>query len=102
MRQNPLAALPGPGAKSNPGALAQAIRIGQAQQAACAADEIALAQLAQHAREGLGRHAQLGGDQALALAQLNGQRAGGFFISPGIGQQPFGAARLGGLAWPRG
>jgi hypothetical protein len=49
---------------------------GPRKHATAAADELALAQVAQHAGEGFWGDAQLGGYRALALGQFHGQTAG--------------------------
>ena len=61
-------------------------RLRQAQHVAGSGDQAMLAQMAQHAREGFGRNAQLGGDQALALLQRDLQAA--VLGGRGIAQQP--------------
>ena len=52
-----------------------------------------LAQMAQDAREGFRRNAQLRSNRALALVQGHTQRARAVVV--GVAQQPLGAARLG-------
>ena len=56
-------------------------------------DQAQLAQVAQHAREGFGRNAQLGGDEAFALVQ--GDLHGAAVVGLSVVQQPLCAARFG-------
>ena len=72
---------------------AQSARIDQIHDAARAADQTALTQVAQYARQGFWRNAQLRRNQAFALLQFD--RADPFIAGLGVAQKPFGTTCFG-------
>ena len=78
---------------SDAGERTQAAWINHIDQPPRAADEAALAQMAQHPGQGFGRDPELRRNRTLALLQLHRHQA--FVASLCVTQQPLGAARLG-------